>query len=69
MLEPQPCLICTHDAYITVSMAITSDAYRPAFIYLEQTNPFQAGFNPCFTGMETNTQRIEKNMSEYTQVR
>lgn len=44
MLEPRPCLICTHKAYITVSMAITSNAYLPAFIYLEQTNSFQAGF-------------------------
>lgn len=44
MLEPQPCLICTHEAYTTVSMAITSDAYLPAFICLEQINSFQAGF-------------------------
>lgn len=44
MLEPRPCLICTHEAYTTVSMAITSDAYLPAFICLEQINSFQAGF-------------------------
>lgn len=64
MLEPQPCLLCTHDAHITVSMAITSDAYLPA-----ADISFSSWFYPCFTGRETNVQRLGENVSEYTQAR